>query len=186
MIRVVTPVAHALSAQDAVLSVLAASPHHEMRGKKRFHKVTFLCSYCEAPIAARFTIRQFGVFSNEVAGALDMLTTFGDLGTRDEQIGPNGYFVTVFSLPDKSKYKPDGLIARVVERLVHHSTPTLEVASTVAFFMTHGQSEAEAVKETKRIKPDISTADQFAKTRLLLKELASLRASIHGQRSKNP
>jgi len=67
--------------------VLAVSPGHEVRGKKRIHKIAFLCNYCHAPIAAQFNIRHFGVFSNEIAGALDVLTTFGDPICHDEQIG---------------------------------------------------------------------------------------------------
>lgn len=175
-----------LSAEDAVISVLAASSNHEMRGKKRFHKTTFFCVYCDAPVAARFSIRHFGVFSVEVAAALDVLTTFGDLEMRDEQIGPNGYFTTVYSLPEKPKHKPNPTIAKVVEALAEYSTPSLEVASTVAYFMTQGLSEVDAMKETKRIKPDISTPAQFATTKALLKGLADLRASADGQRSENP
>ena len=185
MIRQNGPAPKALSAEDAVLSIVAASPHHEMRGKKRFHKTAFFCSYCDAPIEARFSIRQFGVFSNEIADALDLLTTFGDLGLRDEQVGPNGYFVTVFSLPAGQEFKPNPVIAKIVRALADCSTVTLEVASTVAFFLTHGRSETDAVRETKHIKPDVTSPDQVHKSKLLLKGLADLRASIHGQRPKN-
>lgn len=157
-----------------------------MRGKKRVHKITFLCVYCDAPIAARFSIRHFGVFSGEIAGALDVLTTFGDLKMRDEQIGPNGYFTTIYSLAGRPEHKSNPIIARVAGMLVDYSTPSLEIASTVAYFMKHGLSRADAIRETGRIKPAISTPAQFATTKALLKGLADLRASTHEQRSKNP
>ncbi len=186
MIRTSATPSQPLSAEDAVISILAASPHHEMRGKKRFHKTTFFCVYCSASIAVRFSIRNFGVFSGEIQSALDILTTFGDLKVREEQIGPNGFFTTVYMLPQRHRHKPDPVIAKVVESLAEYSTPSLEVASTVAYFMSQGRSEHDAIDETKRIKPDISTPAQFAKTRILLKGLAGLRASANGQRPKNP
>jgi hypothetical protein len=127
-----------------------------------------------------------GRTTSKGADQLDVLTTFGDLKMRDEQIGPNGYFTTVYSLAEKPKHKPNQIIAKVTEMLEAYSTPSLEVASTVAYFLTQGFSEPDAIKETKRIKPDISTPAQFVKTKALLKGLADLRASEHGQRSKNP
>jgi len=185
MIRAYASHSSPLSAEDAVISVLAASPKHEIRGKKRLHKSTFLCSYSGVPIAARFSIRHFGVFSGEVANALDVLTTFGDLTMHDEQIGPNGYFTTVYSLAEKPKHKTDPMIAKTMTALVSYSTPSLEVASTVAFFMMQGETEAAAMRETKRIKPALSTPAEFAITKRLLKELAEMRAGADGQRPKN-
>src|SRR5580693_2467352 len=177
MIRTTLTPAHSLTAEDAVLSIVAASPHHKVLGKKRVHKTSFLCMYCAVPIEARFSIRHFGVFSGEIAGALDFLTAFGDLEMTDEQTGPNGYFMTVYSLPGKHKLKPDPAIAQVVGKLEGYSTPTLEVASTIAYFLSQKCSEADAVRETKRIKPNISTPAHLTKSKALLKELASLRAS---------
>jgi hypothetical protein len=175
-----------ISSEEAVLAVLAASPGHQVHGKKRFHKITFFCAYCDQAIQARFSIRHFGVFSTEIADALDVLSTFGDLETRDEQVGPNRYFTTVFSLHEKAKHRSTPVISEVAKMLARYTTPSLEVASTVAYFTRRGFSEADAVEETTRIKPAISTPSQFAISKNLLKELADLRASKHGQRSENP
>jgi hypothetical protein len=171
-----------ITPEDAIISVLAVSPGHEVRGKKRIHKIAFLCNYCHAPIAAQFNIRHFGVFSNEIAGALDVLTTFGDLDMHDEQIGPNGYFITVYSLSGKPRHKPDPKVAKVAAALAAYSTPSLEVASTVAYFTMHGLSEAGAMKETRRIKPALSSGAQFAITKRLLNALAEIGAGGDGQR----
>ena len=135
-----------IAPEDAVTSVLAVSPDHEVRGKKRIQKIIFFCTYCDAPIAAHFSIRHFGVFSREIAVALDVLTTFGDLDVNDKQIGPNGYFTSVYSLAGKPKHKPDPAITKVVQALADYSTPSLEVASTVAYFRMHGLSEEQAMK----------------------------------------
>jgi|SRR5579862_1725363 len=186
MIRQLAASSAPLSAEDAVLSVLAASPCHQIRGKKRFHKVTFFCSFCDEQIDARFRIRHFGVFSTEIASALEVLSVFGDVEMRDEQIGPNGYFTTVFSLHGKARHKPSPIIAQVADFLAKYSTPSLEVASTIAYYTQQGLSEADAIRETKRIKPAISTPDQIITSKTLLKGLAALRALEHGQRSKNP
>ncbi len=175
----------ALSPEDAVTSLLAVSPDHEVRGKKRIQKIIFFCTFCDVPISAHFSIRHFGVFSNEIAGALDLLTTFGEINMRDEQIGPNGYFTTVYSLAGKQKHKLNSKVARVAGKLAGVSTPLLEVASTVAFFAQNGLNEASAERETKQIKPALSTPAQFAKTRTLLKDLAELRVDGDGKRSKN-
>lgn len=175
----------ALSPEEAVLSVVAASPEHQVWGKKRFQKLTYLCTYCDAPIAAHFNIRHFGVFSSEVADALELLCVFGDLNSREEQVGPNHFFTTVFSLPVKRKAAP--AIARIVEVLSPFSTPELEVASTVAFLTKEGSlSEADAIRETKRIKPAITIPARVSKAKDLLKRLAAIRASDNGQRSANP
>jgi uncharacterized protein YwgA len=177
----------ATSAEDAVLSVVAASPNHQVHGKKRIQKIMYLCMYGDEPIDARFHIRHFGVFSPEIADALEFLSVFGDLTTRDEQVGPNRYFTTVFELRGKSKHRPNERIAQIAELLGSYSTPSLEVASTVAYFMREdGLPEAEAIKETKKIKPGISTPDRISTTKTLLKRLAALRATDHGQRSTNP
>ena len=185
MIRPIPSPSLPLSAEEAVVSILAATRQHEVHGKKRLHKTIFLCTFCDAPIRARFSIRHFGVFSLEIAGALDLLTTFGDLKMREEQIGPNGYFATVYVLPEKPKYKVNPIIVKVVDMLEKYSTPSLEVASTVAYFLKQGLPEQDAMRETKRIKPDLSTSAQFTVTKALLKGLAGLRASTDGQRPKN-
>lgn len=174
-----------LSPEEAVLSVVAASPDQQVWGKKRFQKLTYLCTYCDAPIAAHFNIRHFGVFSSEVADALDLLSVFGDLKSREEQVGPNRFFTTVFSLP--AKRNPAPAIAQIVEMLSPLSTPDLEVASTVAFLTKEGKlSEADAIKETKKIKPAITIPARISKAKELLKRLAAIRASHDGQRSANP
>jgi hypothetical protein len=67
-----------LSAGDAVYAIIAASPGREVHGKKRVHKSAFLCQYCDAPIAVRFQIQNFGVFSGEIADVLNIMTAFGE------------------------------------------------------------------------------------------------------------
>jgi uncharacterized protein YwgA len=175
-----------ISPEEAVLSIVAASPDHQIQGKKRIQKITFFCTYFDKSIAARFQIRHFGVFSTEVADALEFLSVFGDLTTREEQVGPNRFFTTVFSIAGEQRHKPIPTIAQIAKTLAPYSTPVLEVASTVAFFVKEGLSEAEAIKETKRIKPAISTPERISKTKDILDRLAAIRAADHGQRSANP
>jgi hypothetical protein len=180
--RATTPI----SPESAVRAIVAASPGHRVQGKKRIHKTAFLCAWCDAPIGAHFAIRHFGVFSTEIADALDVLSFFGDLETQDEQVGPNQYFTTVYSLGKGAAHEAVPAISRVAKHLARYSTPSLEVASTVAYFMKQGWPEARAVAETARIKPAISTPERFAATRTLLKEIAGLRGTSHGQRPANP
>jgi len=54
--------------------------------------------------------------------------------------------------------------------------------STVAYFTMHGLSEAGAMKETRRIKPALSSGAQFAITKRLLNALAEIGAGGDGQR----
>lgn len=170
-----------ISAEDAVLAVVSASPEHQVQGKKRIQKMSFFCLFCDEPIAARFHIRHFGVFSSEIAEALELLCTFGDLATRDEQVGPNRYFTTVFSTHGKHKQPPSSIV-EVVRLLAPYSTPLLEVASTVAFFTKEGLKEVEAIRETKRIKPAITSPERIATTKELLKKLSAIRGLNNGQR----
>jgi uncharacterized protein YwgA len=171
-----------MGSEEAVLAVIAASPGRQVCGKKRFHKITYLCSYCDVPIDARFHIRRFGVFSPEIAEALEVLSVVGDIDTHDEQVGPNYYFTKVFALPADVKPKSDAKLELVVTETSKHSTPLLEVASTIAHFRKEGLNNSDAITKTQQIKPSLSTPERIAASIDLLERFKQICASSHENR----
>jgi uncharacterized protein len=175
-----------IAPEDAVLSLIAATPDHQVQGRKRLQKLLYLCAYSRAPISARFKIKHYGVYSPEIADAVDFLSVFGDLDTNEVQVGPSGYFSTVFSL---SKSEPaitvHPVIKCVAKDLSGFPTSTLEVASTIAFFMGEGCAQDQAIANTAKIKPNLTTEKQIDKSKALLEMLSKIGAQQNGQRSAN-
>jgi uncharacterized protein YwgA len=185
MIRFATP--SAIAPDEAILSLLEATPDHQVQGKKRIQKLLYLCRHSSAPISASFKIRHYGVFSEEVADALDCLCAFGDLETQDVQVAPNGYFSTVFSkTEDSPKVSPHPVIQSAARVLASYATSTLEVASTIAYYLDHGHTEDQAILGTQAIKPALTTPKQIETSKILLDQLSKLGVSQNGQRSAHP
>lgn len=181
------PHSDSITPDEAVLSLIEATPSHQVQGKKRIQKLLYLCRHCSAPIEAKFLIRHYGVFSAEIADALDGLCAFGELDTQDVQLAPNGYFSTVFSKTDDTpQVTPHPVIERAAKLLAAYSTPTLEVASTIAYYLDMGSTQEQAIENTASIKPLITTPKQVEMSKALLDQLSRLGISNDGQRSTRP
>ena len=157
-----------------ILTIVATAPNQQIEGKKRVHKTLYLSKYAGENVPANFYIKYFGVFSDEVAETLEFLSVFRFLEAIEAQT--NGYFTTLFQVPDVTIYTPSAHLQKIINLLYHESTPVLEVASTIAFFEEDGLDGRRAEQKTRSMKPTISTANNIRRSRKLLADLRAAHA----------
>lgn len=148
-----------MRANDAILAILEAVPSRKIEGKKRLQKLVHLASLVDRNINVNFRIHHYGPFSAELANTVEYLALMGKIKEDLSPVGVYGTFKSVYTLPDGAKVKShlkEACVA-VLNELDAYSTVELEVASTIAFFMTQHFARKDAVKKTKELKPSKST-----------------------------
>jgi len=147
-----------MDAEGLVLAVLDAMPDREVRGKKRLQKLAFFAVQAGAPSTARFSLHNFGPFSPEIAGATDLLAFVGDISESEAQFTQSKRFLKVYGLTEISSV-PEALpetSSRAIRALNEYSTIELEIASTMLYFISQGNSPDDAIEATKELKPEKS------------------------------
>lgn len=141
---------------DFVLSILAALPGNQIKGKKRLQKLAFFLTQAGAKSDAEFHIRDFGPFSVEIANATKFLAAIGTIDEREEPVGVSNTFMTVFQLNVAAVQGVKSLDAKykkLLQALDRYPTLDLEVAATVVFFQSTGMRTDAAIRRTKELKP---------------------------------
>ncbi|PKQ09644.1 MAG: hypothetical protein CVT73_01560 [Alphaproteobacteria bacterium HGW-Alphaproteobacteria-12] len=148
-----------MRADDAILAILDAVPSHRIEGKKRLQKLVHLASLLEPRLNVNFRIHHYGPFSAELANAADYLSLMGKIREDLSPVGIYGTFKSVYSAPEdieiNSRFK--GRPLEAIKKIDAYSTVDLEVASTIAFFVSKGFDRKDALKKTKELKPTKST-----------------------------
>jgi uncharacterized protein YwgA len=144
-----------MDAEGLVLAVLGAIPGHEVGGKKRLQKLAFFAVQTGAKSNVKFFLHDFGPYSTEVANATDVLSFFGEIAERDEQLPKTKRYYKVYCLKSSSTV-PENLTSEtscILKMLNEYSTIELEIASTIRYFMNTGHPADSAVKATQKLKP---------------------------------
>jgi uncharacterized protein YwgA len=144
-----------MDAESLVLAVLGAVPRQEVGGKKRLQKLAFFAIQTGAKCNARFFLHDFGPFSTEVATATEVLSFFGAISEREEQLPKTKRYYKVYRLQDtKTELEnlPEGA-SDALRTLSEYSTIELEIASTIRYYMNAGQAAESAIEATKKLKP---------------------------------
>ena len=150
-----------------IISILYSLPERKIIGKKRVQKFAMLLQEAGLEIDVGFRLHHYGPYSDGIAAAVDELSLTGVIDENDTQIGLQGMFASVFTLPESvvNDVHISSLPNRYPELLIclnGYSTIELEVASTIRFFAKSGSNLEEAIDKTKSMKPT-KTADVVLK-----------------------
>ena len=144
-----------MDAEALILAVLGAVPAHEVGGRKRLQKLAFFAIQAGADCKVRFSLHDFGPFSTEIANATEMLTFFGAISEREEQLPKTKRFFKVYGLDDPLTVpeRLSDIASDTLRVLDKYSTIELEIASTIRYFMNNGDAAASAIEATRKLKP---------------------------------
>lgn len=143
--------------RDFLLAMFNALPDKKIDGKKRLQKIVHLMKESGAKVNADYRILHYGPFSNEVADAVDELSTYGPIQESMDKVNVGSYdtYLYVYKLEGEQDDLPvlGSEQEELVEKLNNCSTTVLEVTSTISFYQSEGFSYGEAVSKTRYLKP---------------------------------
>lgn len=145
-----------MDAEGLVLAVLRAIPGHEIGGKKRLQKLAFFAVQGAVQSNVKFFLHDFGPYSSEVANATDVLSFFGEISEREEQLPKTKRYYKVYNLKHGAATASATLPVEAscnLKTLNEYSTIELEIASTIRYYMNAGHEPASAIEATKKLKP---------------------------------
>ncbi|QAY95101.1 hypothetical protein CWB41_04635 [Methylovirgula ligni] len=173
-----------MDAEGLVLGVLQAVPGNVVRGRKRLQKLAYFAIKTGAAAeGVKYSIRDFGPFSLQVANAASFLSFVGELEERDEPIGRSQKFVKVYSLANLGSTAPNlpDSTQVALKKLSEYSSIELEIASTISFFISQGMTNDQAIKATRELKP-AKSAEQIVQR--AEEALAEVELNDEGRRAR--
>lgn len=103
-------------------------------GRKKLHKLVYLCQRSGTDLGQAFQFHMYGVYSPSLAQDVDAATAWGLL---EEKLSAGGaYEIRLLSAPQSAKLGPpvaDTLGLGTVRTLANESSATLEVLSTIVY-----------------------------------------------------
>lgn len=170
-----------MEASDAIMAALSRSGGNKIDGKKRLQKIVYFMKEAGVEIDTEYYIYQFGPFSKDVVEACDFLSIIGAIKESEEAAGDASYFTSSFSILNNNEVPHlDGAVEAKINTIVQtcesFRTITLEVASTILYFIRSGLNSETAIEKTRAMKPRKTTENTLNESRRLLKslELATL------------
>lgn len=146
---------NSMDAEALVLAILAALPNREVRGKKRLQKLAFFATQTGTSASVRFSLRDFGPFSSEVAAATELLSWVGAISEKEAQLTRIKRFYKIYSLPEAEAVDEElpGNAIVALKKLNKYTTIELEIASTIRYLMSKGYLVDNAIRQTEELKP---------------------------------
>lgn len=156
-----------MGTDTAILAALAGTPGHSIHGKKRLQKILSIAKDLGEQIDTEFKLSHYGPFSPDVANFAELLYFLGKIDCTEEQIGPNGYFTTVYALAQGTQVSEEVRLQRLAAYLSRYGTVELEIASTLSHFLKNS-SLPKAETRTKEFKREKASNQLLAKAREIL------------------
>jgi len=152
----------------AVWNIVRHSANGEVVGRKRLQKLVHLVKLGGEPVAAYFRIHHFGPFSYEIAEAMASLERLGHLTERYEPRGMFQTFQYVYKANPEREFQTEDFRKSTYDslwKLEKFTTPVLEAASTVGYFLKEENlSRQDAFEQASRMKPFL--ADPIVRKRV--------------------
>lgn len=165
-----------LSTDEAIIAALAGAPRNRIQGKKRLQKILAIAQDLGEQIDTEFRLFHYGPFSADVAAHSDFLYYTGKIDCAEEQIGPNGYFTTVYTLSQNVQPVPNAeRLQRIASYLSGFTTLELEIASTLSHFL-RSNSIGRAEARTKEFKREKAAPQILTKAKEILEEARNIAA----------
>lgn len=143
-----------------------------LSGRKKFHKIMYICKESNYPIHETFKWANYGVYSLELSGEIEALQNSGFVS--ETQSGNSSYTVYDYTLSGEGKIffdkiKEDLLqnyeeglfdeFLNLVKRLNRYSSRDLELYSSIIFLSKDGEEQEELIPFLKYLKPQYSRSE---------------------------
>lgn len=101
-------------------------------GRKKLHKLVYLCQRSGTDLGQAFQFHMYGVYSPSLAQDVDAATAWGLL--EEEKLSAGGsYEIRLLSDPQSATLSPPASDMLTVRTLANESSATLEVLSTIVY-----------------------------------------------------
>jgi len=165
-----------LSTDAAIIAALVGAPRNRIHGKKRLQKILAIAKDLGEQIDTEFRLLHYGPFSADVAAHADFLYYTGKIDCVEEQVGPNGYFTTVYTLSKGVEVPPQAdRLQRIASYLSTFTTLELEIASTLSYFL-RSNSATRAEARTIEFKREKASAQILRKAKDILEGARNIAA----------
>lgn len=138
--------------KDLILAIVGAT--EKVEGRKRLQKIVHLLQEAGTDVKADFRLHHYGPFSDDVVTASELLVLFGELEEEQEPAGAYQTYQYLYRLPSSASHRVNTDLKRLIQALNKFSTSELEVASTIAFYESHGADHSTAIEKTQFMKPN--------------------------------
>ena len=143
-----------------------------LAGRKKFHKILYICKELNCPIHETFKWANYGVYSSELSGEIEAMRNSGFVNEIRSESG--SYTTYDYTLSDEGKIFLDkmkedllhnyegGLFDKflnLVKRLNQFSPRDLELFSSIMFLSKDGEEQEELIPFLEYLKPQYSRND---------------------------
>lgn len=140
-----------------------------LSGRKKFHKIMYICKESNYPIHETFKWANYGVYSSELSGEIEALQNSGFV--NEAQSENSSYTTYDYTLPDEGKIFLDKMkedllqnydedlfdkFLELVKRLNQFSSSDLELFSSIIFLSKDGEEQEELIPFLEYLKPQYS------------------------------
>lgn len=137
-----------------IVGTLNCVPGRKIVGRKRLQKMVHLMKEGGVDVPAVYYLHHFGPYSSEIASVTDNLVITGVINEQIEPLGVFGQYIATYQNSQQpSNVNFPAKLEALVQRLNSYSTVELEVASTIAFLTSAGDSLPDAIQKTRHMKP---------------------------------
>lgn len=140
-------------------------------GRTRLQKIAYLLTVTGLDDNFRFSYKHYGPFSEQLASSAHMAALFDKLTERQEQAAWGGTYST-YAVDKLDDIDRSSARYRLASEAAEADSVELELAATAVFLSLEGHNDAWG--ETKRRKPEKSTAQRIANARRLLERLGKI------------
>lgn len=137
-----------------------------LSGRKKFHKIMYICKELNYPIHETFKWANYGVYSSELSGEIEALQSSGFV--NEIQSKNSAYTTYDYTISDDGKIFLDKMkedllqncdeksfdrFLNFVKQLNQHSSRDLELFSSIMFLSKDGEGQEDLISFLEYLKP---------------------------------
>lgn len=146
-----------------------------LSGRKKFHKILYMCKELNFPIHETFKWANYGVYSSELSGEIEEMQNSGFVNETRSESG--SYITYEYTLSDDGKIFLDNMkedllrncegvlfdkFLDLVKRLNQFSSRDLELFSSIMFLSKDGEEQEDLIPFLEYLKPQYSRNEILA------------------------
>lgn len=133
-------------------ALIYAHPDHQLVGRTRLQKETWLLQRKDMPSGYDFRIHYYGIYSDDVQADINLLERFGYV-TEEVEETKDGRPFSIFTATAAAHLPEIEPFQGAIEIMAESSPLTLELAATYDAYRHAGLNHGRAIAELRRTKP---------------------------------
>lgn len=126
----------------------------KISGRKKLHKLAYLCQEAGMDLGQSFTFHYYGVYSPSLAHDLGIAEAWNEITETSDGFG---YIIELNPQANVAEESTSTSGFEVVAALAHEAPAVLEVLSTIVYLDRHGFSGDELISKLRELKGHLET-----------------------------